>query len=54
MKTLQTMRGRFNSVANVFVLRMLLIGFSGKANGNILFEAKRSHDSNAHAPTLFT
>ena len=47
MKTLQTMRGRFNSVANVFVLGMLLIGFSDRANGNILFEAKRSHDSNA-------
>ena len=47
MKTLQTMRVRFNSVANVFVLGTLLIGFSGRANGNIYFEANRSHNSNA-------
>lgn len=47
MKALQTMRGRFNSVANVFVLGMLLIGFSGRANSNIYLEAKPSHNSNA-------
>ncbi len=47
MKTLQTTRGRSSAVANVFVLGMLLIGFSARANGNIYFEANRSHDSNA-------
>ena len=47
MKTLQTMRGRFSSVVNVFVLGMLLIGFSGRVNGNIYFEANRSHNSDA-------
>ena len=47
-KTLQNTRGRFNAVANIFVLGMLLIGFSGRANGNIYFEANRSHNPNAH------
>ena len=47
METLQTMRGRFNSVANVFVLGTLLVGFSGRANGTIYFEANRSHNFNA-------
>ena len=50
MKTLQTARGRFDSVANVFVLGTLLVGFSGRANGNIYFEANRSDNFNAQVP----
>lgn len=45
MKTLQTLRGPFSSVFNVFMLGLLLIGFSGRASGNICFEAIRFDNS---------
>ena len=45
MKTLQTLRGPFSSVLNVFMLGLLLIGFSGRVNSNIYFQAIRCDNS---------